>query len=122
MNNQTNNLVIIATKGIDNEMSSVAFTIANGAITEGMQVTVFLTSAAIDLVRKRGVELTHVVPLNTLKQLINSFIERGGRIVACPPCVATRGYVQEELIEGVEIAGASSFLGQLKDGAASLSF
>ena len=122
MNNQTNNLVIIATKGIDSEMSSVALTIANGAITDEMNVTLFLTSTAIDLVRKRGVELTHVTPLNSLKELMTRFLERGGRIVACPPCVASRGYVLEDLIEGVEIAGASSFLSQLKAGAASLSF
>lgn len=122
MNTQSNQLVILVTKGIDHELSSVALTIANGAITEEMQVTLFLTSAAIDLVRKRGVELTHVAPLSTLKALLISFKDRGGRIVACPPCVAARGYIETDLIEGIEVAGASTILSQLKNGAASLSF
>jgi predicted peroxiredoxin len=122
MNNSENKLVITATNGIDHELSSVAFTIANGALTENMEVTVFLTSAGIDLVRKRGVELTHIQPLSPLKTLIDNFLSRGGKIVACPPCVASRGYIQDDLIEGVEIAGASGILNQLKSGAASLSF
>ena len=37
--------ISIITKGIDSELSSVAFTIANGGITAGLKVSVFLTSA-----------------------------------------------------------------------------
>lgn len=122
MNTQNNKLVVVATHGIDNELSSVALTLANGAITDGMEVTLFLTSAGIDLVRKRAIELTHVAPLGTLKELMNSFISRGGKVMACPPCVASRGYIQDDLIDGVEIAGGSAIFAQFKDGAASLSF
>jgi predicted peroxiredoxin len=122
MTNQSNELVIAVTHGTDHELSSVALTLANGAITEGMQVTIFLTSAGVDLVRKRSIELTQVMPLESLKSLVDSFIARGGKIIACPPCVANHGYVQENLIDGVEIAGASAIFKQFKNGAASLSF
>ena len=56
----TDQLVILMTKGIDSELSSVAFTIANGGITAGLKVSIFLTSAAIDLVRRNGQRMTHV--------------------------------------------------------------
>ena len=49
-------LVVLITHGMDDERSSVAFTIANGGITAGLQVSIFLTSAAVDLVRKRAIE------------------------------------------------------------------
>ena len=52
MKNTTDKLVVLVTKGIESELSSVAFTIANGGITAGLKVSVFLTSTAIDLVRK----------------------------------------------------------------------
>src|SRR5205823_11067504 len=39
-------LVIVVTHGADHELSSVAFTIANGGITAGLKVSIFLTSAA----------------------------------------------------------------------------
>ena len=115
-------LVVVMTHGADHELSSVAFTIACGGITSGLKVCVFLTSAAVDLVRRRSVDLTQVQPLDPLKSLIDDFIKRGGMLVACPPCVKARGYVQEDFIDGVTIAGASVIHEKFKAGAASLSF
>jgi predicted peroxiredoxin len=115
-------LVVLMTRGADHELSSVAFTIACGGITAGLKVCAFLTSSAVDLVRQRGVDLTHVPPLDPLKALIDDFMKRGGTVIACPPCVKARGYTQEDFIEGVTIAGASVIHEKLKAGAASLSF
>jgi predicted peroxiredoxin len=80
-------LVIVMTRGTDHELSSVAFTIANGGLTAGLKVYAFLTSAAVDLVRKRAIDLTHVPPLDPLGALVADFLKRGGVIWACPPCV-----------------------------------
>jgi len=122
MSETSRELVVLMTKGTDHELSSVGFTIANGGITSGLKVCVFLTSASVDLVRKRAADLTHVPPLDPLKALIDDFIRRGGQVVACPPCVKARGYTQEDLIDGVTIAGASVIHEKFKAGAASLSF
>ena len=118
----TDKLVVLVTKGIDSELSSVAFTIANGGITAGLKVSMFLTSTAIDLVRKRGQGLTHVAPLQPLAALIEDFQKRGGTIWACPPCVQSRGYEQKDLLDGVVIVGASAMHAEIKQGAATLSF
>ena len=122
MSHEPRELVVVLTHGADHELSSVAFTIACGGITSGLKVCTFLTSASVDLVRKRGVELTHVAPLEPLKALMEDFMKRGGTIIACPPCVKARGYSQEDFIEGVTIAGASAIHERFKAGAASLSF
>jgi predicted peroxiredoxin len=119
---ETDKLVILLTKGIDSELSSVAFTIACGGITAGLKVSIFLTSTAIDLVRKRGHALTQVAPLQPLAELVQDFQKRGGVIWACPPCVKSRGYEQQDLIDGVTIVGASAVHEQIKQGAATLSF
>jgi len=115
-------LVVVMTKGTDHELSSVAFTIANGGLTAGFKVYAFLTSASVDLVRKRAVDLTQVPPLDPLKALIDDFLRRGGTIWACTPCVKARGYGQEDLIDGVKIQGASAMHERLMAGASSLSF
>ena len=115
-------LVVLMTKGADHELSSVAFTIACGGITAGLKVCAFLTSSAVDLVRRRSVEMTQVQPMEPLKALIDDFIKRGGTVIACPPCVKTRGYTQEDFIDGVTIAGASVIHEKFKAGAANLSF
>lgn len=122
MSESAKELVILMTKGADHELSSVAFTIANGGLTAGFKVYAFLTSGAVDLVRTRGVDLTQVQPLEPLKALIDDFVHRGGTLWACPPCVKARGYTQESFIEGVTIVGASVMHERLLAGAASLSF
>ncbi len=122
MPNTTENLVVLLTKGIDSELSSVALTIANGGITAGLKVSVFLTSTAIDLVRRGGQRMTQVAPLEALAALIEDFQKRGGTIWACPPCVKSRGYEQSDLLDGVVIIGASAMHAEIKQGAATLSF
>ncbi|MBL8690342.1 MAG: DsrE family protein [Rhodospirillaceae bacterium] len=122
MQNSTDKVVVLLTKGIESEVSSVAFTIANGALTAGMKASVFLTSTAIDLVRKGGQKMTQVAPLESLSRLIEDFQARGGTIWACPPCVKSRGYEQADLLDGIVIVGASAMFAEMKDGAATLSF
>ena len=102
------NLVVLVTHGTDHELSSVAFTIANGGITAGLKVSIFLTSSGVDLVRKRALEITHVPPLDPLAALVKDFLARGGTLWACTPCVKARGYTQDDLIEGTVITGSSS--------------
>ena len=80
------------------------------------------SSAGVDLVRKRATDTTEVKPLEPLATLIRAFIERGGTLWACTPCVKARGYTQEDLVEGTVITGASVMLDRLKAGAASLTF
>lgn len=108
--------------GIDQELSSVGFTIANGGITSGLKVSIFLTSAGVDLVRKGAADLTQVNPLEPLVDLIKDFLGRGGTIWACTPCVKARAYSENDLMEGVVISGASVMHDLIKEGAATLSF
>lgn len=122
MSAETEKLVIVMTQGIASELSSVAFTLANGAITAGLKVSVFLTSAAVDLMRRRGTDLTHVAPLDPLASLIADFQKRGGVIWACPPCVKARGYEQDDFIDGVVVVGASAMFAEIRSGAATLTF
>jgi predicted peroxiredoxin len=107
MSDKTRDLVVMITYGTDHELSSVGFTIANGGITAGLRVSVFLTSAGVDLVRKRASDMTLVSPLEPLAQMIGDFLRRGGALWACTPCVKARGYSESDLI---------------KQGAATLSF
>lgn len=118
----TRDLVVLVTHGIDCELSSVAFTIANGGLTAGLRVYIFLTSAGVDLVRKRAVDTTQVKPLEPLTNLMHDFLARGGNLWACTPCVKSRGYEQTDLLDGVEIVGASKMHELIKNGAATLSF
>jgi predicted peroxiredoxin len=122
MSESQKKLFVVITHGLDHELSSVGFTIANGGITQGLSVDVFLTSSGVDLVRKRAADATRIHPMEPLKDLIRDLMARGGRIYACTPCVKGRGYEQEDFIDGVVITGASVLHNAIKEGAATLSF
>ncbi len=122
MSENSRDLVIMIAHGIDHELSSVGFTIANGGITEGLKVSIFLTSSGVDLVRKGAADATEVHPLDPLADLIKDFLARSGTLWACTPCVKARNYEQGDLIEGTVITGASPMHALIKDGAATLSF
>lgn len=122
MSNAHNDLIIVMTRGINDELSSVALTLANGALTAGLNVGVFLTSNAIDLVRKGGIDHTQVHPMQSLKGLLEDLLKRGAKVWACPPCTTARGYDANSLIDGVEIHGASVIFGRIREGATTLTF
>lgn len=119
---QTEELVVTMTHGPEDERASIGFTIANGGMTSGLKVSIFLTSNAVDIVRRGAIDLTQVHPMEPLKSLVDDFLQRGGTLWACTPCIKARGYTQDDLIDGVEVTGASSMHERIKAGAATLSF
>jgi predicted peroxiredoxin len=119
---EARNLVIVVTRGIDDERSSVALTLANGALTCGLEVSLFLTSSGVDLARRHALDTTHVKPLEPLAAMVRDFLARGGTLWACTPCVQSRGYAQEHLIEGAIITGARPMHELILAGAATLTF
>ena len=42
-------LVVLITRGLDDERSSVAWSVANGGINSGLDVSIFLTSSAVEV-------------------------------------------------------------------------
>ncbi|WP_374575642.1 DsrE family protein [Phenylobacterium sp.] len=115
-------LVVVITHGIDHELSSAGLIIALGGMTAGLNVSIFLTSSGVDIVRRGAADTTHVKPLEPLAGMLSDFLGRGGALWACTPCVKARGYEQEHLIDGVVITGASLMHEKIKAGAATLSF
>jgi predicted peroxiredoxin len=122
MDTQTRDLVVVITHGIENELSSAGLIIALGGMTAGLRVSIFLTSAGVDIVRRGASDMTHVKPLEPLADMLRDFLARGGTLWACAPCVKSRGYTQENLLEGVIITGSSVMHELIKRGAATLSF
>src|SRR5258706_8923198 len=122
MSETPRNLVVVITHGIDHELSSVALTIANGGMTAGLKVSIFLTSSGVDIARKRAADTTHVHPLEPLAAMMKDFLQRGGTLWACTPCVKSRGYTQEDLIAGTVITCASPMHELIHAGAATFGF
>jgi len=116
-------LVIVITRGFDDERSSVGWSIANAGIASDMEVTVFLAAAGVDWVRKGGADAARLNPLDPpMKEMIGNLMSNGGKVLVCPPCAKVRGYSEDDLLEGVTVAGAPAMLEVVKQGASTLSF
>jgi predicted peroxiredoxin len=119
----TKKLVIVVTRGIDDERASVAWSVANGGVASGYQVTMFLVSSGADWARKGAADVARLNPLDPpVKEMIQTVMDNGGRIMVCPPCAKVRGYEQEDLVDGAELAGSVAMLGIVSEGADTLTF
>jgi predicted peroxiredoxin len=116
-------LVIVNSRGLDDERSSVAWSIANAAAASDTEVTVFLVAAGVDWVRKGAAAVARPNPLDpTVGDMIGTFLANGGRILVCPPCAKVRGYGEDDLIEDATVAGAPTMLEVVSRGAGTLTF
>ena len=116
-------LVVVITHGLDNERSSVAWSIANGALNNGLDLSVFLVSNGVDWVRKGAAERARPNPEDpTMKEMIQKVFDHGSQIGVCPPCAKVRSYEKNDLVDGVTIVGSTFIHERIKEGAAVLSF
>jgi predicted peroxiredoxin len=114
-------LVIKVTAGADApERCGQAFTVAAVAAASGVEVSLWLTGeSAWFALPGRAAEFTlpHSAPLPDLI----AGVQAGGRITLCTQCAARRGIGEEDVIEGVRIAGAGVFVSEIMpDGVRSL--
>jgi predicted peroxiredoxin len=116
-------LVIVISRGFDDERASVAWSIANGGIASDFEVTVFLVAAGVDWVRKGAADAARLNPFDPpMKEMVENVREHGGAVLVCPPCAKVRGYTGDDLLDGVTVAGSAAMLEVVKQGAATLSF
>ncbi len=116
-------MVVTVTNGLDNERSSVAWSVANGGVGMGFEVTMFLVSAGADWARRGAAEHARPNPLDpTVGEMMSNVVDSGGQILVCPPCAAVRGYGEEDLIDGAVLAGSVAMLGVAAEGAITLTF
>ena len=118
----TKKLIVTLSVNSNDDVSTVAFTVANAAISKGLEVGVFLTSDAVELSREGACEYTHVQPFKKLNELIEAFTSNGGTLWACAPCFNHHGLKVDETVNGTVVVGAGPMLEWIVDGTQTLSF
>ena len=114
-------LVVKVTCGIEApERCNQGFTVAATAAAAGSTVSLWLTGDATWLaVPGRAQEL--VLPLATpLDQLLDAVLA-AGTVTACAQCAGRRALTEDDLLPGVRIAGAATFVEEIgRDGVQAL--
>lgn len=102
------------------ERCAQALTVSSVAVASGVTVSLWLTGEAVWLAvpgRAEQMPLEHSAPLSQLRDDVLA----GGSLTVCTQCAQRRGLAQEDLLDGVRIAGAATFvLEALEDDAQAL--
>lgn len=103
-------LVIKVTAGADApERCNQAFTVATAALVSGVTVSLWLTGEAAWFAlpgRAKEFTLAEAAPL---EDLLGSVLA-GGMVTLCTQCAARRSITPDDVLDGVRIAGASTFV------------
>ena len=100
----TRKYVIIATHGPeDAERASLPFVVGNGVLAMETNCTVILQAGATLLAALGVAGYIHAPDMPPLKTLVDLFLDNGGHILACVPCLKARHIEPDHLIAGVEI-------------------
>ncbi|HDP76093.1 MAG TPA: sulfur reduction protein DsrE [Bacteroidales bacterium] len=107
-------LVILVTHGPDDqEKVTLPFVMATAAQTMDVDVTVILQAAGVLIAKKGGcIENVKAPGLMPLKELMDTFLENGGKLLLCTPCVKERGIAENELIEGSQLIAAGTVISE----------
>jgi predicted peroxiredoxin len=107
------NLVIKVTAGKDEpERCNQAFTVAATAVASGVPVSLWLTGEAAWFAlpgRADDFSLPHAAPLGELLASVLAL----GSVTICTQCAARRDITPEDVIAGVRIAGAATFISEV---------
>ena len=103
-------VVIIATHaGEDPERATFPFVMGNASYAMDEEATIVLQG---DGVRIATPGFAEAMPAGggfpPLKKLLDDFMEQGGKMWVCGPCIKHRGIEESELIDGAEVTAAGS--------------
>ena len=102
-------ILYISTHGGENpEKASLPFVLANAAQAMEVEAVVVLQGPAVFLAKKGYMQHVHSSGFSPLKELFESFMEAGGRLLVCVPCIQERKIDVADLIDGaVPTAGGT---------------
>jgi predicted peroxiredoxin len=106
-------LIVKATAGADApERCSQAFTVAATAVAAGVDVSLWLTGESTWFAlpdRAAEFQLPYAAPLPELLDAVLA----GGQVTACTQCAARREITEADVIAGVRIAGAPTYVEEI---------
>lgn len=118
----TERFLINATHATDDpDRATIALVMANAALTLGKDAVLLLVSEGARLAVPGVVDAIHEPGFAALRDLFDQFLEAGGQVWACSPCVAKRG-LESDLDPRVTLTGAVAALAWVAENGSSLSF
>jgi uncharacterized protein len=101
----------------NSDKATVGFVIANASAASEKETMVFLSTEAVRLGVKGYADDIHEEGFAPLRELMDSFVNAGGKIFVCSPCFKRRGLDDTKLVAGATIVGGAKLVEFLSNGA-----
>ncbi len=120
---QTEKIVVISTTGPEfQEKATLPFVVATAAQSVDAHVVIILQASAVLLAKKGLAQNVNAPGLLPLKQLMDTFIELGGDLLICNPCIKERNITAEDLIPGATPIAAGTVVTEVLSAKAVLTY
>ncbi len=120
---ETEKLVIISTTGPEyKEKATLPFVVATAAQSVDAKVIVILQASAVLLAKKGIAENVNAPGLLPLKNLLNTFLELGGELLICSPCIKERHIGEGDLVQGAQPIAAGTVVTEVLSAKAVLTY
>jgi len=109
--------IVVGTHGDEDiEKATMAFACAGASSALGIKTKIFLTGNGVKLAQKGYADkLPNVKGMASIKELMTAFIEGGGALQVCIPCLESRGIRKESFVEGTQFINLMDFAAQTLD-------
>jgi uncharacterized protein len=107
--NTSNTEYLFTLTSFDGDADRVAapLVLANTALATGGNVILWLSLEGVELARAGSADKLAPRSFPPVSELLDTFIENGGRIGVCPPCAKTYELDEASLVENAEWMGAA---------------
>jgi predicted peroxiredoxin len=90
--------------------ATIPFALGNSALAMDVEATIILQSTGVFLGKKDYARHIHAPGFPPLQQLMDIFIEEGGKIYICEPCIRARNIGAEDLLDHIEIVSGPTLI------------
>jgi predicted peroxiredoxin len=103
------------------EHATIPFVMACAALASDVEVVMGFQADGVELVRAGGAEAVEAPGFPPLKKLLDDYLELGGKVLVCGPCLNSRGITApDDLVEGAEVVAAGRFVAEITSATNSL--
>lgn len=109
-------VLVVQSNGIGNaERAYATFIFSKAAMSMGKEVTIFMLMDGVSIAKEGNSSKVKHPAFDRLDMLMNEVIENGAKVYACELSAEFRGIEQSDLVEGIKIAGAATYITLLSD-------
>jgi len=90
----------------DPERASIPFVMATAALAMDIKATIALQGKGVELAQKGYAAKMMGTEFPPMEKLLKDFMELGGKLWICVPCIKGRNIEESDLVEGYELVAA----------------